>query len=59
MMLGPFARIAARLANIAHQSWIVVIQLDERFGQIEVQRSALETFLPQLPRQRVHLAQRG
>ncbi len=51
------ARIAPRLADRAHQPRIVVVQLDERFGDIEVQRAARQARLPELARQRIHRAQ--
>ena len=52
------AGIAPRLADVAHQARIVVVQLDERLGQIEVQRAARDPQRAHLARQRVHRAQR-
>ena len=54
----PLARIAARLADGAHQARIVAIELHERLGEIEVERPAGEPRHAQLPRQRVHRPQR-
>ncbi len=52
------ARIAARLADVAHQARIVLVELDEGLGQIEVERTALHAQRAQLARQRIHRAQR-
>ena len=45
------------LRIVAHQPRIVVVELDERLGDVEVERAARQPRLPQLARQRVHRAQ--